>query len=149
MSNTTEETVRKRAYELWEMSGRKGLADEHWHRAERELTSRPDTSPARQGFMDPGAEPAVGTSAGEFAERLRPFYISLPTEPVPPQHWDMIIELALGPDPDFRKVFRRVRPGCPQIGRPHRTGGTRRAGKETLAVGSFPPVCKDSGGSAS
>jgi hypothetical protein len=40
MPNTTEEQIRSRAHQLWEIAGRpEGREDEFWHEAERELKS--------------------------------------------------------------------------------------------------------------
>ncbi|MBB3019689.1 pyocin large subunit-like protein [Microvirga lupini] len=36
-SNASEETIRQRAYEIWESEGRAGDPHDHWYRAEREL----------------------------------------------------------------------------------------------------------------
>ena len=47
MSDPTEEQIRARAHQLWELAGQpEGRGDEFWHQAERELkddaTSNPD-----------------------------------------------------------------------------------------------------------
>ena len=39
MMESREEMVRRRAYELWEESGRKGDPDELWFEAERQLAA--------------------------------------------------------------------------------------------------------------
>ena len=38
MDNDLEQRIRERAYELWEREGRSGDPEDHWSRAERELT---------------------------------------------------------------------------------------------------------------
>ena len=38
MDNDREQKIRLRAYEIWEREGRSGNPEDHWLRAERELT---------------------------------------------------------------------------------------------------------------
>jgi hypothetical protein len=40
------EIIRRRAYELWEEAGRSGFPQDHWLRAEREVSSDRDRSEA-------------------------------------------------------------------------------------------------------
>jgi Protein of unknown function (DUF2934) len=45
MTHRRDEMIRRRAYELWEESGRKGDPDEHWFEAERQLADVLNHSP--------------------------------------------------------------------------------------------------------
>jgi hypothetical protein len=49
------------------------------------------------------------SSAQEWAERLRPFYESLPREPAPERHWDLLLQLVLGPDLDLERIRAEAR----------------------------------------
>jgi hypothetical protein len=40
-SGLSEERIRQRAHEIWESEGRSGDPQDHWHRAERELSETP------------------------------------------------------------------------------------------------------------
>jgi hypothetical protein len=48
-------------------------------------------------------------SAQEWAEQLRPFYESLPRDPAPERHWDLLIQLVLGPDLDLKQIRAETR----------------------------------------
>jgi hypothetical protein len=108
MTHHFEEAIRHRAYELWERAGRNGSAEEHWLRAEREIMGSPSslTHPIPLGSVPKAipSPPQIGSEpAAQLADRLRPFYESLPQEPAPEEHWDAVIQLAIGPDEEFRK----------------------------------------------
>src|SRR3954447_4368110 len=108
MTHHLEEAIRHRAYELWEKAGRNGSAEEHWFRAEREVTGRASalTDPVPGGSARKATAFLPQTDsepAAQLADRLRPFYESLPQEPAPEEHWDAVIQLAIGPDEEFRK----------------------------------------------
>jgi len=110
MTNEFEEAIRHRAYELWERAGRNGSAEEHWLRAEREIMGSPSslTHPVTLGSAPKAipSPPQIGSEpAAQLADRLRPFYESLPQEPAPAEHWDAVIQLAIGPDEEFRKLL--------------------------------------------
>lgn len=46
MPNPTEEQIRIRAHQLWDLAGRpEGREDEFWHEAERELKGRATDNP--------------------------------------------------------------------------------------------------------
>ena len=56
----TEQAIRTRAYELWEIEGRPyGRALEHWTRAEQELGAGPS---------DLDRDPGIGSSRGAWKE---------------------------------------------------------------------------------
>ncbi len=40
-----EESIRRRAYEIWEREGRSGDPQDHWYRARRELSDAPQKQP--------------------------------------------------------------------------------------------------------
>jgi hypothetical protein len=77
------EKIRRRAYELWEQNGRAGDPEDHWFRAERELTDRPrdpleatveSIPPAEAVRSMEAAEPdanGVRPEPGEAAKRIR------------------------------------------------------------------------------
>jgi hypothetical protein len=59
MQIETEETIRTRAYALWEQAGRPdGLDQEFWHRAERELAEQSRLDSSEQD-TDPRLPPLV------------------------------------------------------------------------------------------
>jgi len=101
----SEEAIRHRAYELWEQAGRNGSAEEHWFRAEREIKGSPPALTHRvPSDSAPKETPQISSEpAAQLADRLRPFYESLPQDPAPEEHWDGVIKLAIGPDEEFRK----------------------------------------------
>ena len=90
MIGDRDHLIRRRAYELWERAGRTGSPEEHWLAAEREVD-------ARQRRSHEGAE--------AWAERLRGFYKALPTEPVPGRHWDLVLQLEIGPEDAFKTLL--------------------------------------------
>jgi hypothetical protein len=45
-------------------------------------------------------------AAEQWAARLRPLYESWPTHPAPEQHWDLLIQVALGPDEKLPDLVR-------------------------------------------
>ena len=59
-SGPSEERIRERAYEIWESEGRSADPQDHWHRAERELSevtqeqSEPTLDDARSAKASPG-----------------------------------------------------------------------------------------------
>jgi hypothetical protein len=61
--DTLEDRIRRRAYELWEQAGRTGDPEDHWMRAERELSGSPEGSAATVDQANPAdavaAEEAV------------------------------------------------------------------------------------------
>jgi Protein of unknown function (DUF2934) len=62
-SGSSEERIRQRAYEIWESEGRSGDPQDHWHRAERELSETP------QGQSGPNSgDPALGTASPGMAQ---------------------------------------------------------------------------------
>ena len=59
----SEERIRQRAYEIWESEGRSGDPQDHWHRAERELSEVP------QEQSGPNSEdPGSGTASPGMAQ---------------------------------------------------------------------------------
>jgi len=116
VSDGREERVRLRAYELWEQAGRSGSPEEHWFRAEEEFNrskqvSRPETKP--------GVFVALACGA-----RLRSFYDSLPVELPPLRYWELAIDLAVGPDEEFRSLPS----GRPPLIHPMAPGGVSLSG---------------------
>lgn len=67
-----EDEIRRRAYELWEVSGRRGDANEHWLQAEQEVLRRPKGDPqaARGQPTHAGAE-SDDITIGEEAQNRR------------------------------------------------------------------------------
>lgn len=64
--DTLQDRIRRRAYELWEQAGRTGDPEDHWLRAEREMSENPDDTQATTENANPGAAAAaeVAVSAG-------------------------------------------------------------------------------------
>lgn len=57
MTSGDDETVRRKAYELWESEGRPdGRHDDHWHRANSSVTKPGQAAPEQQAVAD---EPPV------------------------------------------------------------------------------------------
>src|SRR4051812_6979098 len=106
-----EESVRLRAYELWEQAGHSGSPEEHWFRAEDELNRSKQVSRLQ---TNPGAFVALACGA-----RLRSFYDSLPVELPPLRHWELAIDLAVGPGEEFRSSLG----GQPPVIHPIAPGG--------------------------
>jgi Protein of unknown function (DUF2934) len=73
--DTLEDRIRRRAYELWEQAGRTGDPEDHWLRAEREMSENPDDTEATTENANPGAtaaaEEAVTASPRAEAPRER------------------------------------------------------------------------------
>ncbi len=68
-SGASEESIRQRAYEIWENEGRAGDSHDHWYRAERELNG----SPQEQSFATvEGASPAAAVGAMEAVSEQPP-----------------------------------------------------------------------------
>jgi hypothetical protein len=63
-AGTSEERIRRKAYEIWEREGRTGDAQDHWHRAERELSEA--TQAPSEGTVE-NAPPAAAVGALEAA----------------------------------------------------------------------------------
>ena len=93
MPDDPEETIRRRAYELWEKAGHMGRAEDHWLRAEEELKSRWQFP---NGFREGSLRDFTGAPAGELGDVVRPSYDGLPGEPPSEEHWDRLVRLALG-----------------------------------------------------
>ena len=64
-SSAGEESIRLRAYEIWESEGRAGDPHDHWYRAERELKSQPEQSSAMVRNAPPAAAVEVGGAVTE------------------------------------------------------------------------------------
>lgn len=59
-TGTNEERIRQRAYEIWEREGRSGDPQDHWHRAERELSeTTQEISEATVENAPPAAAPKL------------------------------------------------------------------------------------------
>ena len=58
-SGMSQEKIRQRAYEIWEREGRSGDPEDHWYRAERELSG------TTQGHSEATVESAPPTVAAE------------------------------------------------------------------------------------
>ena len=74
-SRAGEESIRQRAYEIWENEGRAGDPHDHWYRAERELNaSQPERSFATVENASPAAaaeaKEALSEGAAKMAELL-------------------------------------------------------------------------------
>jgi len=54
-----EESIRRRAYEIWEREGRSGDPQDHWYRAQRELSDAPQKQP------EPNSENEAPASASQ------------------------------------------------------------------------------------
>ena len=82
MKAVHEDLVRRRAYEIWEISGRpSGLDKEHWEQAEKELL---DAAPA----IDAGAPAASATRsqpAEDAAKHVGQEPVARPTAGRPPE----------------------------------------------------------------
>jgi len=74
-SSSNEERIRQRAYEIWEAEGRTGDPQDHWYRAEREL------SEASREPSEATVENAPPAAAAEAKEAVG----SQPTEEGAPQ----------------------------------------------------------------
>ena len=61
-SGADEESIRQRAYEIWENEGRAGDPHDHWHRAERELNGN---QPEQSFATLENAPPAAAAEAKE------------------------------------------------------------------------------------
>jgi hypothetical protein len=55
-------------------------------------------------------------AADKWAERLRCLYNSWPMEPAPEKHWDLLIQIALGPRDQFE--LEKLRTDCPLANEP-------------------------------
>ena len=104
MSRHDEQRIRMRAYELWEAAGCTGGSEEHWWRAERELASLTElnepSSRAPRSLSVPGVSVAMDCGA-----KLQSYYDSVCVEAPPVRHWELAIELATGPEDDFRNLL--------------------------------------------
>jgi len=103
MVHQPEQSVRLRAYELWEEAGHTGSPEEHSFRAEQELGYSAEINRRKQ-LSRPG------TNQGAFVAlacgtQLRSFYDNLPVEPPPLRYWELAIEVAVGPDEEFRSLL--------------------------------------------
>jgi len=49
---TNEDKIRRRAYELWEQSGKEGSEMDYWLQAEKELTERENTATPPQDRLE-------------------------------------------------------------------------------------------------
>jgi hypothetical protein len=58
-----EERIRRRAYEIWEREGRSGDPQDHWYRAERELSEAQEA----QSELKP-EDPALGEASPGLAQ---------------------------------------------------------------------------------
>jgi hypothetical protein len=68
-SGAAEESIRQRAYEIWEREGRAGDPHDHWYRAERELNS----GQSQPSFATvENAPPAVAAEAVEAVSEQPP-----------------------------------------------------------------------------
>ncbi|MXQ12323.1 DUF2934 domain-containing protein [Microvirga makkahensis] len=62
-AGASEDRIRQRAYEIWESEDRSGDPQDHWHRAERELSEVP------QEQSGPASEdPESGTASPSMAQ---------------------------------------------------------------------------------
>jgi len=122
MVDQREQSVRLHAYELWERAGHTGSPEEHWFRAEHELGYSAEMNRSKQ-LSRPGSDPGsfVALACGT---QLRSFYDSLPVEPPPLRHWELAIELAVGPDEEFRSLLSAQAP----IVQPIAPGGVSLSG---------------------
>lgn len=59
-SGAGDESIRQRAYEIWESEGRAGDPHDHWYRAERELNA---SQPGQSFATVENAPPAVAAEA--------------------------------------------------------------------------------------
>ncbi|MCB5175907.1 DUF2934 domain-containing protein [Microvirga lenta] len=61
-AGASEEMIRQKAYEIWEREGRTGDPQDHWYRAERELS---DAAQERTAATVEDAPPVAAVSAKE------------------------------------------------------------------------------------
>jgi hypothetical protein len=67
----SEQSIRERAYQLWEQDGRPdGRSIDYWLQAARELEEE-EVARSAQPDGDPVREPKPSVNAGEFRERVR------------------------------------------------------------------------------
>jgi hypothetical protein len=64
IATSQDETIRQRAYEIWESEGRTGNPEDHWFRAQRELD---DQSQERSDATVEDAPPAAAAEASSAA----------------------------------------------------------------------------------
>src|SRR5215213_11840736 len=98
-----EDRIRRRAYQLWQQAGCTGDAEDHWFRAERELEDDWEPGERRTQRRRFSGGPGVRVAMACGAE-LRSFYDSLPVEPPPTLHWELAVEIAAGPEQEFRSL---------------------------------------------
>jgi hypothetical protein len=72
-----EELTRRRAYELWELAGRTGVAEEHWLKAESELAAAmlfaaPTDAEDRAPIKTAGAKKTTRTGTSKAANGTSP-----------------------------------------------------------------------------
>jgi len=98
-----EQSIRLRAYELWERAGHSGSPEEHWFPAEHSLGYSAEMNRSKE-LSRPGANPGAFV-AQACGTQLRSFYDSLPVQPPPLRYWELAIELAVGPNEEFRSLL--------------------------------------------
>ncbi|MBF9194942.1 DUF2934 domain-containing protein [Microvirga terrestris] len=77
-SGADEESIRRRAYEIWENEGRAGNPHDHWYRAERELNA----SQSEQSFAPvENAPPSAAAEAKAAVSEQRAGEGSSPKKP--------------------------------------------------------------------
>ncbi|WP_404286797.1 DUF2934 domain-containing protein [Microvirga sp. RSM25] len=64
IATSQDETIRQRAYEIWESEGCTGNPEDHWFRAQRELD---DQGPERSNATVEDAQPAAAAEASSAA----------------------------------------------------------------------------------
>jgi Protein of unknown function (DUF2934) len=64
IATSPDETIRQRAYEIWESEGRTGNPEDHWFRAQRELD---DQGQERSDATMEDAPPAAAAEASSAA----------------------------------------------------------------------------------
>ncbi|MBJ6125017.1 DUF2934 domain-containing protein [Microvirga splendida] len=62
-SGVSDESIRQRAYEIWEREGRAGDPQDHWYRAERELNEGQSERSSATAQEAPPAAAAEGAKA--------------------------------------------------------------------------------------
>jgi hypothetical protein len=66
MDKHLEQRIRERAYEIWESEGRSGAPEDHWSRAEQEL-SNADTPHGQDAAGETTADDKIINELGDFA----------------------------------------------------------------------------------
>ncbi len=77
-SGGSEESIRQRAYEIWEREGRAGDPHDHWYRAERELNA---SQPEQSFATAENASPAAAAEAEKAVSEQPPGEGGTPKKP--------------------------------------------------------------------